>query len=189
MVALSFPLPDGTQHSPNPVTVVALILRCPCRDGCKRRRRQRRPLRPDAEPRHLERRLGSVLRRVVQAHDKVPFDRSRSAVPPLISTNGAGPSNHRTFAQTRGSGPRIRANAPIFYVIVVQIVFLGLAWRGTIILAAAYVASNVYTLVALFGLGVYAGRVASFKWPISILSGVEAATIGSIIVVLETLLD
>lgn len=88
----------------------------------------------------------------------------------------------------RGLGSIARRNLPLFLAIVVQSVFLSLAWLDAITLQAAYVVSIAYTLVALFGLGVYAGRVASQQWRSSILSGFEAAAIGIIIVVLEALL-
>lgn len=73
-----------------------------------------------------------------------------------------------------GLGKIARNNLPLLLAIVVQAVFLSLAWLGAMSLQVACVASIAYTLMALFGLGGYAGRVASLKWPSSILRGIEA---------------
>jgi len=89
----------------------------------------------------------------------------------------------------KGLGMVIRDNVPLLFAIVVQTAFLLLAWLDVVSLQTAYAASIAYTLIALFGLGVYAGRVASFKWPRAILIGIEAGAIGIIIVAIEALFD
>jgi hypothetical protein len=86
-----------------------------------------------------------------------------------------------------GLGSVARENLPLFFAVAIQTAFLFLAWVGVIALQAAYVASIAYTLVALVGLGAYAGRAASPRWQHAILAGVEAGAIGVIIVVLEVL--
>jgi len=80
-------------------------------------------------------------------------------------------------------------NVPLLFAIVVQTAFLLFAWLDVITLQTAYAVSIAYTLMALFGLGVYAGRAASFKWPHAILIGIEAGVIGIIIVAIEALFD
>jgi len=88
-----------------------------------------------------------------------------------------------------GLGTVVRNNVPLLLAIVVQSAFLLLAWLDAITLQTAYMASIAYTLTALFGLGVYAGRAASLKWPLSILSGIEAGVVGVIIVAIEAVFD
>lgn len=82
-----------------------------------------------------------------------------------------------------------RNNVPLLLAIVVQTAFLLFAWLDAITLQTAYIASIAYTLVALFGLGVFSGRATSYNWPRAILSGIEAGTVGIVIVVVEALFD
>ncbi len=83
----------------------------------------------------------------------------------------------------------IRDNLPILFAIVVPSALFIFAWFGVVTLQAAYTASIVFSLVALFGLGVFEGRMESMNWALSVLAGFAAGTIGVIVVVLETLLD
>ena len=83
----------------------------------------------------------------------------------------------------------LRDNIPILLAIVVPTALFILAWFGVVTLQAAYTASIVFSLLALFGLGVFEGRMESMNWGLSVLAGLAAGTIGVIVVVLESLLD
>lgn len=83
----------------------------------------------------------------------------------------------------------IRDNLPVVLAIIVPASLFALAWLGVVPLQAAYVASIAFSVLALFGLGVYEGRIESMGWRLSILSGIAAGTIGVFVVLLEALLD
>ena len=83
----------------------------------------------------------------------------------------------------------IRDNLPILFAIVVPAMLFVLAWLDVMLLETAYTASIAFSLMALFGLGVFEGRMESMNWGLSIVAGIAAGTIGIIVVVLETLLD
>ncbi len=80
-------------------------------------------------------------------------------------------------------------NLPVLLAIVVPCVLLGLAAVGFIELIVAYTVSIVFTLLTLFGLGVYAGRSAEMGWRRAIASGLAAVAIGAIVVIIEAFFD
>jgi VIT1/CCC1 family predicted Fe2+/Mn2+ transporter len=82
----------------------------------------------------------------------------------------------------------IRDNVPVLFAIVVPAALFILAWLGMMSLQTAYTTSISFSLVALFGLGIYEGRVASMNWGRSAFSGVVAAVIGVIVVMVEAFL-
>ena len=99
----------------------------------------------------------------------------------------------RVIASARHGSTRrravIRDNLPVLLAIIVPASLFVLAWMGPVSLQAAYVASIAFSLMALFGLGVYEGQIESMNWGLSVLSGATAATIGVLVVVLEAFLD
>ena len=83
----------------------------------------------------------------------------------------------------------VKDNLPVLFAIVVPGLLFFLAGIDVMTLQSAYVASIVFSVAALFGLGVYEGRRASMSWPISMVSGTAAGAIGVIIVVLEAFIE
>lgn len=82
----------------------------------------------------------------------------------------------------------IRDNVPVLFAIVVPAALFILSWLGVMSLQTADTTSIVFSLVALFGLGIYEGRIASMNWGRSTFSGVAAAGIGVIVVMVEAFL-
>ncbi|MCL1692802.1 MAG: hypothetical protein M3096_03880 [Actinomycetia bacterium] len=82
-----------------------------------------------------------------------------------------------------------RDNLPVLFAIIVPAALFTLVWMGPIALEGAYVASIAFSLMALFGLGLYEGRIESMNWGLSLLSGIGAATIGVLVIAFETFLD
>jgi hypothetical protein len=88
-----------------------------------------------------------------------------------------------------GRGVVLRDNLPVLLAIVVPTMLFILAGIGVITLQTAYTAAIAFTLLALFGLGLYEGRSASMSWPKSLLSGGAAGAIGLIVVAVEALFE
>jgi len=80
-------------------------------------------------------------------------------------------------------------NLPVLLAIVVPALLFVLAGVEAIELRTAYRLSIATSLLALFGLGVYEGRIASMSWPKAVLSGAFAGAIGVLVVGVESLLD
>jgi hypothetical protein len=80
-------------------------------------------------------------------------------------------------------------NLPVLIAIVAPALLFILAGMDVMTLHAAYSASIVFSVMALFGLGLYEGRTASMTWPLSILSGAAAGTIGLIVVAVEAFFE
>jgi hypothetical protein len=83
----------------------------------------------------------------------------------------------------------VEDNLPVLLAIVVPALLFVLAGFGVMTLQTAYVAAIVFSLLALFGLGLYEGRTASLSWPHSLISGAAAGTIGLIVVALEAFFE
>jgi hypothetical protein len=83
----------------------------------------------------------------------------------------------------------LKNNLPVLLAIVVPTMLFILAGIGVIALQTAYTAAIAFTLLALFGLGLYAGRSASMSWPKSVLSGAAAGAIGLIVVAIEAFFE
>jgi len=80
-------------------------------------------------------------------------------------------------------------NLPVLAAIVVPVLLIMLAGMDVMTLETAYAASIVFSVMALFGLGLYEGRIASMTWPLSILSGAAAGAIGLIVVAVEAFFE
>lgn len=83
----------------------------------------------------------------------------------------------------------VEDNLPVLMAIVVPALLFVLAGMDVTTLQTAYTASIVFSLVALFGLGLYEGRTASMGWTQSILSGASAGAIGLIVVAVEAFFE
>lgn len=79
----------------------------------------------------------------------------------------------------------VEDNLPVLLAVVVPVVLFLFAGADVIALGTAYSAAIVFSLMALFGVGVYEGRVASLGWFHSLLSGTAAGAIGVIVVLVE----
>lgn len=80
-------------------------------------------------------------------------------------------------------------NLPVLVAIVVPVVLFLLAGVDVMTLQTAYKASIAFSLVALFGLGLFEGREASMRWVPSLLSGAAAAAIGMVVVAVEVFFE
>jgi hypothetical protein len=83
----------------------------------------------------------------------------------------------------------VENNLPVLIAIVGPALLFVLAGMDLMTLQTAYTASIVFSLVALFGLGLYEGRTASMGWLHSMLSGAAAGTIGLIVVAVEAFFE
>jgi len=115
-----------------------------------------------------------------------------AAVLLLAHTYSAAMAERTTKGHSLGSVGRrlvVEYNLPVLLAIVVPALLFILAGVGVIALQTAYAASIVFSLVTLFGLGLYEGRTASMSWPHSIVSGAAAGTIGLIVVAVEAFFE
>jgi hypothetical protein len=83
----------------------------------------------------------------------------------------------------------VEDNLPVLLAIVAPAMFFVLAGIGVMTLQTAYAAAIVFSLVALFGLGLYEGRTSSRSWSQSLLSGVAAGAIGLVVVAVEAFFE
>jgi hypothetical protein len=83
----------------------------------------------------------------------------------------------------------VEDNLPVLMAISVPALLFVLAGAGLMTLQTAYAASLVFSLVALFGLGLYEGRSASMGWAHSVLSGAAAGAIGLIVIAFEAFFE
>ena len=83
----------------------------------------------------------------------------------------------------------VEDNLPVLIAIVGPALLFVLAGMDMMTLQTAYTASIVFSLVALFGLGLYEGRTASMGWIQSMLSGAAAGAIGLIVVAVEAFFE
>ncbi len=80
-------------------------------------------------------------------------------------------------------------NLPVVGSIAVPSLMFVLAWMDLVPMRTAYFVSIAFTLLALFGLGMYEGRIAGFKTLHSVVSGFAAAAVGVLVVLVETFFD
>jgi len=80
-------------------------------------------------------------------------------------------------------------NLPVLLAIVVPALLFILAGIGLITLQTAYTAAITFSLLALFGLGLYEGRTALMSWPKSLASGAAAGAIGLVVVFVEAFFE
>jgi hypothetical protein len=81
------------------------------------------------------------------------------------------------------------SNLPVLLAILVPALLFSFAWLEFVPLQTAYIASIGFSLLALFGLGVYVGRIASMNWSLSLLAGATSGAIGVAVVLVEVLFD
>jgi hypothetical protein len=80
-------------------------------------------------------------------------------------------------------------NLPVAGAIVFPLFLFALVGLGVLELRLAYRAAIAVSLGALFGIGIYEGRLASMNWFHSALSGVAAGSIGVIVILIEAFFD
>ena len=80
-------------------------------------------------------------------------------------------------------------NLPVLAAIVVPALLFILAWADVMDLSTAYALSIAWSLLALFALGLYEGRIAGESWAKSTVFGIAAGAIGVVVVLLESALD
>jgi hypothetical protein len=83
----------------------------------------------------------------------------------------------------------VEDNLPVLFAIIVPALLFILAGADVMTLQTAYKASIAFSLVALFGLGLYEGRTASMGWIPAVLSGAAAGAIGLVVVVVEAFFE
>ena len=83
----------------------------------------------------------------------------------------------------------VEDNLPVLVAILGPALLFVLAGMDLMTLQTAYTASIVFSLIALFGLGLYEGRTASMGWIHSMLSGAAAGAIGLIVVAVEVFFE
>jgi hypothetical protein len=83
----------------------------------------------------------------------------------------------------------VRDNVPVLGAIVVPAILFLLSGTDLMTLQTAYAASIVFSLLSLFGLGLYEGRTASMGWARSLLSGATAGAIGLVVVAFEAFFE
>jgi hypothetical protein len=83
----------------------------------------------------------------------------------------------------------IADNIPVLSAVVVPAILFTLAGADVMTLQTAYTTAIVFSVAALFGVGLYEGRRASMGWMHSLLSGAAAGAIGVIVVVVEAFFD
>jgi hypothetical protein len=83
----------------------------------------------------------------------------------------------------------VKDNLPVLLSIVVPGALFLLAGADVMTLRRAYGLAIVFTLISLFGLGLYEGRRASMGWIHSVLSGAAAGAIGIVVVAFEAFFE
>jgi hypothetical protein len=83
----------------------------------------------------------------------------------------------------------VEDNLPVLIAIIAPGLLFILAGLGAMSLATAYTAAIVFSLAALFGLGLYEGRTASMSWTQSLISGTAAGAIGLVVVAVEAFFE
>ena len=83
----------------------------------------------------------------------------------------------------------VKDNLPILFAIIVPAALFLLALTDLLTLQSAYTISIVFSLLSLFGLGIYEGRSASMGWAHSLLSGTAAGAIGLVVVAFEAFFE
>ena len=80
-------------------------------------------------------------------------------------------------------------NIPVAGAIVFPMFLFALVGLGVLELQVAYRAAIAVSIGALFGVGIYEGRLASMGWFHSLLSGAAAGSIGVIVILIEAFFD
>lgn len=83
----------------------------------------------------------------------------------------------------------VKDNLPVLLAIVVPAALFLLSGTNLLTLQTAYAIAIVFSLLSLFGLGIYEGRRASMAWAHSLLSGFAAGAIGLVVVAFEAFFE
>jgi len=136
--------------------------------------------------------LGAERAHVTNASDAFALLLSTAFVLVLAHTYSSAMAERSVERRRLGAVGRrlvVLDNLPVAAAIIVPMVLFALVGLEVIGLQMAYRGAIAFSLAALFGIGLYQGRVASLSWFNSILSGMAAGAIGVIVVVIEAFFD
>ena len=136
--------------------------------------------------------LGAEKAHITEAVDALGLLLATALVLLLAHTYSAVMAERAVAGASLGSVGRrmvIADNIPVLSAVVVPAILFTLAGADVMTLQTAYTTAIVFSLVALFGVGLYEGRRASMGWIHSTLSGTSAGAIGVIVVAIEAFFD
>jgi hypothetical protein len=136
--------------------------------------------------------LGAEKAHITEAVDALALLLATALVLLLAHTYSAVMAERTVEGHSLGTVGRrmvISDNIPVLSAVVVPAILFTLAGADVMTLQTAYTAALGFSLAALFGVGLYAGRQASMGWAYSTLSGTAAGAIGVIVVVIEAFFD
>ena len=81
----------------------------------------------------------------------------------------------------------IADNAPVLIGVIVPSLLFIAAEAGAIELETAFKWAIAFSLVALYGVGVFQGRRIGYSWPRSLVLGLAGAAVGAAIIAIESL--
>ena len=136
--------------------------------------------------------LGAEKEHVTEVVDALSLLLATALVLLLAHTYSAVMAERTVEGRSLGSIGRrmvVADNIPVLSAVVVPAILFTLAGADVMTLQTAYAIAIVFSLAALFGVGLYEGRRASMGWFHSLLSGAAAGTIGVIVVAIEAFFD
>ncbi len=136
--------------------------------------------------------LGAERAHITEVTEAIVLLLSTAIVLLLAHTYSAVMAERAVDGRSLGMAGRrmvVADNVPVVLATLVPTFLLVLAGMDVITLRAAYDAAIVFSLAALFGIGLYEGRASSMGWAHSILSGAAAGAIGVIVIAIEAFFD
>jgi hypothetical protein len=136
--------------------------------------------------------LGAEKVHIAEASEALALLLATAIVLMLAHTYSSAMADRAIEGHSLGSVGRrmvIADNIPVLSAIVVPAILFTLAGADVLTLQTAYTAAIVFSLAALFGVGLYEGRRASMGWIHSLLSGAAAGAIGVIVIAIEAFFD
>jgi hypothetical protein len=136
--------------------------------------------------------LGAEKAHITEAVDALGLLLATALVLLLAHTYSAVMAERTVEGHSLGAAGRrmvIADNVPVLSAVVVPAILFILAGADVMTLQTAYTAAIVFSLTALFAVGLYAGRQASMGWTHSTLSGAAAGAIGVIVIAIEAFFD
>jgi hypothetical protein len=136
--------------------------------------------------------LGAEKAHVTEVVDALGLLLATALVLLLAHTYSAVMAERAVEGHSLGSVGRrmvVADNIPVLSAVVVPAILFTLAGADVMTLQAAFEAAIVFSIAALFGVGLYEGRRASMGWIHSLLSGAAAGAIGVAVVAIEAFFD
>lgn len=136
--------------------------------------------------------LGAEKAHITEVVDALGLLLATALVLLLAHTYSAVMAERTVEGRSLGSVGRrmvIADNIPVLAAVAVPAILFTLAGADVMTLQTAFTAAIVFSLAALFGVGLYEGRRASMGWIHSILSGAAAGAIGVIVIAVEAFFD